>query len=381
MKKYRASIRDIVNSIDEENNKKDSKEYINEINKKIDDGDYSDISTLVQKSVDTAIEGVRGSINYILNSYKNKKDLPPARTEKYAVQNPSLKTAAGFAKWTGYTFMFTGVTMMFGFFEEPSLAIGAVTSFAAGFVMERWGKFAKERVLRYKKYLREFGNKTVVTIDDLSLCAAVEPEIVVKDLNYFIRKDYFKEARLVENNSILILDKNTYEVYKNNYRDVYKVDAKEADNNLGEGKVDSILEIGKSYVTEIATYLPNLSEAIKTDVTRLLSIVREIFNQVKKDPTKADELSKFMDYYLPTTVSLLKRYIEFSESEVVTESQRNAMKEIEKTIKTIDDAFLKLLNEMHGNVAMDINSDITVLTTMLKREGLLDNDFKGEING
>ena len=220
MKKYRASIRDIVNSIDEENNNKDSKEYINEINKKIDDGDYSDISTLVQKSVDTAIEGVRGSINYILNSYKNKKDLPPARTEKYAVQNPSLKTAAGFAKWTGYTFMFTGVTMMFGFFEEPSLAIGAVTSFAAGFVMERWGKFAKERVLRYKKYLREFGNKTVVTIDDLSLCAAVEPEIVVKDLNYFIRKDYFKEARLVENNSILILDKNTYEVYKNNYRDV-----------------------------------------------------------------------------------------------------------------------------------------------------------------
>lgn len=381
MKKYRASIRDIVNSIDEENNKKDSKEYINEINKKIDDGDYSDISTLVQKSVDTAIEGVRGSINYILNSYKNKKDLPPARTEKYAVQNPSLKTAAGFAKWTGYTFMFTGVTMMFGFFEEPSLAIGAVTSFAAGFVMERWGKFAKERVLRYKKYLREFGNKTVVTIDDLSLCAAVEPEIVVKDLNYFIRKDYFKEARLVENNSILILDKNTYEVYKNNYRDVYKVDGKEADNNLGEGKVDSILEIGKSYVTEIATYLPNLSEAIKTDVTRLLSIVREIFNQVKKDPTKADELSKFMDYYLPTTVSLLKRYIEFSESEVATESQRNAMNEIEKTIKTIDDAFLKLLNEMYGNVAMDINSDITVLTTMLKREGLLDNDFKGEING
>lgn len=381
MKKYRASIRDIVNSIDEENNNKDSKEYINEINKKIDDGDYSDISTLVQKSVDTAIEGVRGSINYILNSYKNKKDLPPARTEKYAVQNPSLKTAAGFAKWTGYTFMFTGVTMMFGFFEEPSLAIGAVTSFAAGFVMERWGKFAKERVLRYKKYLREFGNKTVVTIDDLSLCAAVGPEIVVKDLNYFIRKDYFKEARLVENNSILILDKNTYEVYKNNYRDVYKVDAKEADNNLGEGKVDSILEIGKSYVTEIATYLPNLSEAIKTDVTRLLSIVREIFNQVKKEPTKADELSKFMDYYLPTTVSLLKRYIEFSESEVATESQRNAMNEIEKTIKTIDDAFLKLLNEMYGNVAMDINSDITVLTTMLKREGLLDNDFKGEING
>ncbi|MFR7350152.1 5-bromo-4-chloroindolyl phosphate hydrolysis family protein [Peptoniphilus sp.] len=381
MKKYRASIRDIVNSIDEENNNKDSKEYINEINKKIDDGDYSDISTLVQKSVDTAIEGVRGSINYILNSYKNKKDLPPAKTEKYAVQNPSLNTAAGFAKWTGYAFMFTGVTMMFGFFEEPSLAIGAVTSFAAGFVMERWGKFAKERVLRYKKYLREFGNKTVVTIDDLSLCAAVEPEIVVKDLNYFIRKDYFKEARLVENNSIFLLDKYTYDIYKNNYRDVYKVDSKEADNNLGEGKVDSILEIGKSYVTEIATYLPNLPEAIKTDVTRLLSIVREIFNQVKKDPTKADELSKFMDYYLPTTVSLLKRYIEFSESEVATESQRNAMNEIEKTIKTIDDAFLKLLNEMYGNVAMDINSDITVLTTMLKREGLLDNDFKGEING
>lgn len=116
-------------------------------------------------------------------------------------------------------------------------------------------------------------------------------------------------------------------------------------------------------------------------MAKLLSIVREIFKQIKKDPTRIEELSKFMDYYLPTTVSLLKRYNEFNESEVVTESQKNSMAEIEKTISTIDDAFLKLLNEIYGNVAMDINSDITVLTTMLKQEGLLDNDFKGEING
>lgn len=379
MKKYRVSIRDIVNSIDEEKNLKDSKEFINEINKKIDDGDYSDISTLVQKSVDSAIEGVRSSISYILNSYKNKKDLPPARREKYAVQNPSINTAAGFAKWTGYAGMLTGVTLMFGFFEEPTLAIGAISSFAAGFVLERWGKLAKNRALRYKKYIRELGNNTVVTIDDLCSCAAVEPETVIKDLTYFIKKDYFKEARLVENNSIFILDKKTYEVYKNNYKDVYLGNKNE--ENLEEGKVDSALEIGKSYITEIAAYLPRLPENIQTDVTKLLSIVREIFKQIKKDPERIEELSKFMDYYLPTTVSLLKRYNEFSESEVVTESQKNSMKEIEKTISTIDEAFLKLLNEIYGNVAMDINSDITVLTTMLKQEGLLDNDFKGEING
>lgn len=379
MKKYRVSIRDIVNSIDEEKNLKDSKEFINEINKKIDDGDYSDISTLVQKSVDSAIEGVRSSISYILNSYKNKKDLPPARREKYAVQNPSINTAAGFAKWTGYAGMLTGVTLMFGFFEEPTLAIGAISSFAAGFVLERWGKLAKNRALRYKKYLRELGNNTVVTIDDLCSCAAVEPETVIKDLTYFIKKDYFKEARIVENNSIFILDKKTYEVYKNNYKDVYLGNKNE--ENLEEGKVDSALEIGKSYITEIAAYLPRLPENIQTDVTRLLSIVREIFKQIKKDPERIEELSKFMDYYLPTTVSLLKRYNEFSESEVVTESQKNSMAEIEKTISTIDEAFLKLLNEIYGNVAMDINSDITVLTTMLKQEGLLDNDFKGEING
>ncbi|MDK8275774.1 MAG: 5-bromo-4-chloroindolyl phosphate hydrolysis family protein [Peptoniphilus duerdenii] len=329
--------------------------------------------------MDSAIEGVRSSISYILNSYKNKKDLPPARREKYAVQNPSINTAAGFAKWTGYAGMFTGVTLMFGFFEEPTLAIGAISSFAAGFVLERWGKLAKNRALRYKKYLRELGNNTVVTIDDLCSCAAVEPETVIKDLTYFIKKDYFKEARLVENNSIFILDKKTYEVYKNNYKDVYLGNKNE--ENLEEGKVDSALEIGKSYITEIAAYLPRLPENIQTDVTKLLSIVREIFKQIKKDPERIEELSKFMDYYLPTTVSLLKRYNEFSESEVVTESQKNSMAEIEKTISTIDEAFLKLLNEIYGNVAMDINSDITVLTTMLKQEGLLDNDFKGEING
>lgn len=395
MKKYSSSIKEIVKTMEKEKkdlekNKKEkndivesSKQYINEVNKKIGNGDYEDISNLVAKSVDTAIEGVRNSISSIINSYKSKKNIPPARNDKYAAQNPSIGGLGTLSKWVGILTLLGSIPTGIAAISELDIvpAIVSVLSFVAGILLFKWGRVSIEKSLRYKKYLREFGNNTVVTVEDLALSAGVDVETVLDDLYYFIKKDYFKEARLVENNSIFILDKSTYEVYKTNYRDInnniQKRERREKEE-LEEGKVESTYSIGRSYVTEIAGFLNRLPENIKLDVTRLLSIVKSIFEQLKRDPSKADELSKFMDYYLPTTVSLLNRYVEFNESEVLTDSQKSSMKEIEKTIVTINEAFEKLLNELYGTVAMDINSDISVLTLMLKQEGLLDKDFKGE---
>ena len=52
------------------------------------------------------------------------------------------------------------------------------------------------------------------------------------------------------------------------------------------------------------------------------------------------------------------------------------MEEIENTIDTINRAFEQLLDDLFQDTAFDISSDISVLQTMLAKEGYKEKDFK-----
>ena len=51
-------------------------------------------------------------------------------------------------------------------------------------------------------------------------------------------------------------------------------------------------------------------------------------------------------------------------------------KEIEHTLDTINQAFIKLFDNLFADVVMDVSTDISVLETMLKQEGLTKSDFE-----
>ena len=50
-------------------------------------------------------------------------------------------------------------------------------------------------------------------------------------------------------------------------------------------------------------------------------------------------------------------------------------KEIEGTLDTINEAYEKLYDSMYQEMVMDIASDISVLQTLLARDGLTKSDF------
>ena len=53
-----------------------------------------------------------------------------------------------------------------------------------------------------------------------------------------------------------------------------------------------------------------------------------------------------------------------------------AEREIENSLDTINDAFEKLLDSFYADAAMDLSTDISVMKTMMKRQGLTNEDFK-----
>ena len=87
-------------------------------------------------------------------------------------------------------------------------------------------------------------------------------------------------------------------------------------------------------------------------------------------------MDKFMEYYLPTTEKLVDAYKEFDALPVKGENVTNSMQEIENTLDTITRAFEQLLDDLFMDTAFDISSDISVLETMLAREGYKEKDFK-----
>ena len=82
-----------------------------------------------------------------------------------------------------------------------------------------------------------------------------------------------------------------------------------------------------------------------------------------------------MDYYLPTTVKLLKAYEELDGQPVQGENIVNSKKEIEDTLDTLNTAYEKILDNLFQDTAWDVSSDISVLQTLLAQEGLMDDGF------
>jgi len=108
--------------------------------------------------------------------------------------------------------------------------------------------------------------------------------------------------------------------------------------------------------------------------------VAEIFKYIEKNPNKLSDVSKFTNHYLPITLKLVTSYKELNEQLVQGENIKTAKNEIEKSINLINTAFENLLDDMFEDVVLDISSDISVLETLFKQEGLTKNDFEKDMN-
>ena len=117
---------------------------------------------------------------------------------------------------------------------------------------------------------------------------------------------------------------------------------------------------------------------ISADIVRLEQVCQKIFDEVKRDPKKLPQIRRFMDYYLPTTLKLLNSYDRMSGTGVSGENIDSTLAKVEGMMRTVVAAFEKQLDSLYGAEALDISTDITVLETMMAREGLAGEQMKSD---
>jgi len=163
----------------------------------------------------------------------------------------------------------------------------------------------------------------------------------------------------------------------------YEVEAPEPpkpeEKPTGNAELDKMLQDGAKAISEMKRLDSNIAdEKISADIRRLEAVSQSIFDQVKAQPAKLPQIRKFMDYYLPTTLKLLNAYDRMSAAGVSGENIDTTKSKVEGMMDTIVAAFEKQLDSLFGEDALDISTDISVLETMMAREGLSGEQMEAE---
>ncbi len=151
---------------------------------------------------------------------------------------------------------------------------------------------------------------------------------------------------------------------------------KKVQGDTGNPEVDELLEKGREMITEIRRendLIPDSSLSDKLDI--LEKQCAEIFRTVYDKPNKASQIRKFMDYYLPTTLKMVKGYRMLDERGVTGQDAVYARNRIDDALGVVLQGCEKMLDKLYQDDVLDLTTDIDVLEQMLKRDGLTESDL------
>lgn len=243
------------------------------------------------------------------------------------------------------------------------------------------------RVSRFKKYLRRIGNKSVCSIQDLASTIQKPENYVVKDLRKMIHIGMFPEGHMDEQQKCFIADHKTYDYYleskqqleqrlREEEQQAAEQKKREETEDPKQKELRFVIETGRNYVAQIREVNDALpEEEISKKLNRMETIITQIFACIEVHPEKLPDITKFLDYYMPTTIKLVHAYRKLEHEPIQTENIVSSKQEIRQILDTINEAFQNLMNSLYDDMAMDISADISVLKTMLRQEGLTGRDF------
>ncbi|MCR5255856.1 MAG: 5-bromo-4-chloroindolyl phosphate hydrolysis family protein [Acetatifactor sp.] len=224
----------------------------------------------------------------------------------------------------------------------------------------------------YNSLKRALGDRQYLDLKAFSAKFGISTRKLKKELKYMIGHRYFLQGHLDSDEKTLIISDEVYEAYLLTEKN--KAEAEKKQEMLeNESETDRFFREGAEYADRIGNCSGRVSTPVMAEKLKAMQeIVIRIFDKAKAEPGRVNELRKFMNYYLPTTIKLLNTYVEFDEGPSFGSSNvENTKKEIETAIDVINEAYKKAYDDMFDTVAWDISSDISTMKMVMEQDGLL----------
>lgn len=359
------------------------------INDLLSDIDFDEIGNNIKDSINASIKS-------ITKTKKTNENLPQTRNNEVCAQKPpELGKASTYKHLSRLSAVCFGLASFIFFVDEFAVMGGFDTFLFLIFLLfltialpHVFWKASKEYYRltnNYVRFLKELGNNTVISIRDLASAVTQSEEKTVSDLMKMMKRGYFLQARIVENDSLFILDIPTFRLYKEKSKEIpeKKTDTNKEDEALVEDlssqRAKEILSQGRASIERIKLSQGKIKDTnFRSNVDNLIKNSQDILNIVEKYPDKSYALNKFSDYYLPTAAKLIETYNDFEMMRTDDNKILKSMKQINESIMTITEAFDKIKVELLSDRAMDIKTDIDTINLLLNQEGYAEDDWSNE---
>ncbi|MEY8324818.1 5-bromo-4-chloroindolyl phosphate hydrolysis family protein [Lachnospiraceae bacterium 54-11] len=280
--------------------------------------------------------------------------------------------------------------------------------------MVRLGTSQGKRLRRARRYMQLCGDKMYGEIEHLAASIGKSTRYVTRDIQKMLSLGMFPEGHLDTKKTCFMLNDNVYRQYLETEENRRKREAESRAADKGEfsgqaeraqnakapqttgeyhtqdassnadgqvSELNAMVSEGMECIRKLRELNDKIpGEVISGKLSRLETLLKEIFESVRQHPEQMSRMHKLMDYYLPTTLKLVETYAEFDKISSPGEEILAAKAEIENTLDTINQAFTELLNNLFQDAVFDATTDAQVLKTMLAREGLM-NEMEMKAGG
>ena len=222
------------------------------------------------------------------------------------------------------------------------------------------------RFARYKNYYAFAAGRDIVSIPDLALAAGLSVKAVTRDILAMINDGYFAPGAYYDSelNSLVLSPEAAKE-------------ARQAARSAGAVRQEPprSTEIPPNPYMAIIIELRELNDTIadipiSDKIDRIEETTAKIFRIVEENPDKQPQIRRFMNYYLPTTLKLLRSYATLEKQGIKGENITSAKENIGRILDTLAKGFEQQLDQLFKSDAIDIAADITVLENLMQQDGL-----------
>ena len=369
------------------------------------------ISDLAGRAADAGAEAVRRGVENASRAkydFKIAKPNPPQpKPQKVQLPNVYAKTG-GLTAWAVVRTSVGGIVaaillfvlltrlLALAIWGAPLLGIGSAVMAAVfvGFTGLMGSGISDLRKLgRFNSYRRALGANTQIALEKLARSVGKPEKFVRREVKRMIGRGLFLEGHLNKEETFLLTTNETYRNFERSRLELEERKRQEAEEqkllaareaarleqkaaSARDAQVQEVLDRGNAFIAQIRSCNDAIpGEEISGKISRMELIVQKIFQRAEQHPEIVPDLKKLMDYYLPMTVKLLTAYADMDAQPVQGETIQASKRELEDTLDTLNLAFEKLLDSVFKDTALDVSSDISVLNTLLAREGLAEDDL------
>lgn len=246
--------------------------------------------------------------------------------------------------------------------------LSALAMLVGGGAMIGCGLGMNRSMKRYAQYLAVMGDRPAMSVEELARVTGFSQRRVTKDLQAMISKGFFGgKAYLNRELGYFFRSSQADEDWQRRQEEAEEASAPPKEAEEGYSGILRNIRRANDRIAD---------PALSAKIDRLEEVTAKIFQAVEADPKKRSSIDTFLNYYLPTTQKLLDSYAEFEATGVEGANLGQAKDRIEKTMDSIVAGFEHQLDELYKMDAMNVDSDIRVMETMLRRDtATVEKDF------